>query len=60
MVKWFRQVCPGVGIVVRGTLVICRHQMLDCFERNGVRYIVGLARNAVPEGEISTRCDENR
>ena len=34
--------------------------MLDWFERNDVRYIVGLARNAVLEREVQVACEVAR
>ena len=60
LVKRFRQVWPGVDIVVRGDSAFCRHRMLDWCERNGVRYIVGLARNAVLEREVQVACEVAR
>ena len=38
-------------------LGVCRHRMLDWCDRNGVRYIVGLARNAVLEREVEVACE---
>ena len=60
LVKRFRQVWPGVDIVVRGDSAFCRHRMLDWCERNDVRYIVGLARNAVLEREVQVACEVAR
>ena len=37
---------PGVRIVLRGDSGFCRHKMLSWCERQGVGYIVGLAKNA--------------
>ena len=60
LVKRFRQVWPGVDIVVRGDSAFCRHRMLDWCERNDVRYIVGLARNAVLERKVQVACEVAR
>ena len=60
LVKRFRQVWPSVDIVVRGDSAFCRHRMLDWCERNDVRYIVGLARNAVLEREVQVACEVAR
>ena len=60
LVKRFRKVWPGVDIVVRGDSAFCRHRMLDWCERNDVRYIVGLARNAVLEREVQVACEVAR
>ena len=60
LVKRFRQAWPGVDIVVRGDSAFCRHRMLDWCERNDVRYIVGLARNAVLEREVQVACEVAR
>ena len=60
LVKRFRQVWPGVDIVVRGDSAFCRHRMLNWCERNDVRYIVGLARNAVLEREVQVACEVAR
>ena len=46
LVKRLRQACPGVRIVLRGDSGFCRHKMLSWCERQGVGYIVGLAKNA--------------
>ena len=46
LVKRLRQAWPGVRIVLRGDSGFCRHKMLSWCERQGVGYIVGLAKNA--------------
>ena len=60
LVKRLRQTWPGVGIVFRGDSGFCRHRMFDWCERNGVRYIVGLARNRVLEREAREACEVAR
>jgi hypothetical protein len=45
LVRRFRQVWPGVRIVVRADSGFCRHRMLSWCERHHVGYIVGLAKN---------------
>ena len=45
LVKRLRQVWPKVAITFRGDSGFCRHRMLDWCERNGVHYLVGLAKN---------------
>ena len=60
LVKRLRKAWPGVRIVFRGDSGFCRHRMLDWCDRNGVRYIVGLARNAVLEREVEVACEVAR
>ena len=60
LVKRFRQKWPDVAIVFRGDSGFCRHRMLEWCDRNGVRYIVGLARNAVLEREVQVACEVAR
>ena len=60
LVKRFREKWPGVAIVFRGDSGFCRHRMLEWCDRNGVRYIVGLARNAVLEREVQVACEVAR
>ena len=57
LVKRLRQAWPEVRIVFRGDSGFCRHRMLDWCDRNNVRYIVGLARNAVLEREVAVACE---
>ena len=40
-----RQPFPAVRIVVRGDSGFCRDEIMDWCERNGVDYVLGLARN---------------
>ena len=60
LVKRLRKAWPGVRIVFRGDSGFCRHRMLDWCERNGVHYIVGLARNTVLEREVQVACEVAR
>ena len=60
LVKRLRQAWPSVRIVFRGDSGFCRHRMLDWCDRNGVHYIVGLARNAVLEREVAVACEVAR
>jgi len=45
LVKRLRQAWPQVRIVFRGDSGFCRHRMLSWCERQGVNYVVGLAKN---------------
>ncbi|MEJ1403306.1 MAG: IS1380 family transposase, partial [Candidatus Sedimenticola sp. (ex Thyasira tokunagai)] len=45
LTKRLRQEWPDVQIIFRGDSGFCRHRMLDWCERQGVKYIVGIARN---------------
>jgi hypothetical protein len=45
LVKRLRQAWPEVRIILRADSGFCRHRMLRWCERQGVGYIVGLARN---------------
>lgn len=46
LVQRLRQVWPETRIIVRGDSGFCRQRLLRWCERSGVRYIIGLARNA--------------
>jgi hypothetical protein len=46
LVKRFRQVWPNVKIIFRGDSGFCRWKMLKWCEKQGVFYIVGLAKNS--------------
>ena len=46
LVQRLRQVWPEARIIVRGDSGFCRQRLLRWCERSGVRYIIGLARNA--------------
>lgn len=45
LVKRLRQAWPDVAITFRGDSGFCRHKILNWCERNGVHFIVGLAKN---------------
>jgi hypothetical protein len=45
LVKRLRQTWPGVRIVFRGDSAFCTPKLLGWCDRNGVDYIVGLAKN---------------
>ena len=47
LVRRFREVWPGVRIVMRADSGFCRWRMLRWCDRHNVRYIIGLAKNAV-------------
>jgi len=47
LVTRFRQVWPDVRIIFRGDSGFCRWRMMRWCDRNGVYYILGLAKNAV-------------
>ena len=46
LIKRLRRAWPGVEITVRGDSGFCRWRMLRWFDRNGVDYVIGVARNA--------------
>jgi len=46
LVKRFREVWPNVKIIFRGDSGFCRWKMLKWCEKQGVFYIVGLAKNS--------------
>ena len=46
LVKALREQWPGIEIVLRGDSGFCRRRMLRWCERQRVRYIVGIAKNA--------------
>jgi hypothetical protein len=46
LVRRLRQAWPEVTIILRADSGFCRHHMLSWCERYGVKYCVGLARNA--------------
>ena len=45
LVRRLRQVWPDVRIILRADSGFCRHKMLTWCEKNGVDYIVGIAKN---------------
>lgn len=45
LVKRLRQAWPNARIILRGDSGFCRRRVLSWCERNGVHYIVGLAKN---------------
>ena len=47
LVRRFRQVWPEVKIVFRADSGFCRWRLMRWCDRNGVDYIIGLAKNAV-------------
>ena len=47
LVKRFRQVWPEVKIIFRADSGFCRWRLMRWCDRNGVDYIIGLAKNAV-------------
>ena len=49
LVQRFRQVWPGVKIIFRGDSGFCRWRMMRWCDRQGVDYIIGLARNKILE-----------
>lgn len=46
LVKRLRQAWPTVRIVLRADSGFCRHRMLSWCERQGIGYVVGVAKNA--------------
>jgi hypothetical protein len=46
LVKRLRKAWPEVGIIVRGDSGFCRRRILAWCERNGVGYVIGLAKNS--------------
>jgi len=46
LVKRFRQVWPGVKIIIRGDSGFCRWRMLSWCDRHEVGYIIGVAKNS--------------
>jgi hypothetical protein len=53
LVRRLRQAWPGVRIIVRGDSGFCRWKLMRWCERNGVFYVLGLARNSVLEGRAA-------
>jgi hypothetical protein len=49
LVRRLRQAWPQVRIILRGDSGFCRWRLMRWCERNGVFYVLGLARNAVLE-----------
>jgi hypothetical protein len=52
LVRRFREVWPEVRIVVRADSGFCRWKLLRWCDRHGVKYIIGLAKNAVLKRRI--------
>jgi len=53
LVDALRQHWPQVNITVRGDSGFCRQRLLCWCERHGVNYIIGLARNARLQAQVS-------
>jgi hypothetical protein len=53
LVRRLRQTWPAVKITVRGDSGFCRQRLIRWCERNGVNYLLGLARNARLESIVS-------
>jgi hypothetical protein len=49
LVRRFRQVWPKVRLIVRGDSGFCRWKLMKWCDKNGVFYVLGLARNSVLE-----------
>jgi hypothetical protein len=60
LVRRLRQVWPDVRIVFRGDCGFCRQRIINWCERSGVRYIIGLARNARLSSGASDLCGRQR
>ena len=54
LVKRLRQTWPDVRIIFRGDSGFCRRRMLSWCDRNGVNYIIGLAKNARLKTKIAS------
>jgi hypothetical protein len=59
LVKRFRQQWPNVKIIFRGDSGFCRWRLMRWCDRNGVGYIIGLARNPVLEKLARQWTDES-
>jgi hypothetical protein len=53
LVKRLRETWPAVPIIVRGGSGFCRQRLTRWCERNGVGYVLGMARNARLEASVS-------
>jgi len=60
LVARLRQAWPDVRITVRGDSGFCRWRMMRWCDRNDVRYVLGLARNAVLERDAREWLDQVR
>lgn len=53
LVQRLRRQWPAVRIIVRGDSGFCRQRLLRFCERNGVGYVIGLARNARLQAHVA-------
>ena len=60
LVGRLRKAWPNVRIILRGDSGFARHRVMDWCERNGVYYLLGLARNAVLQRNAQFQLDEVR
>jgi hypothetical protein len=60
LVTRLRQVWPGVRITVRGDSGFCRWRLMRWCDSHDVRYVLGLARNAVLEHAAAEWLDQVR
>ncbi|MBX7223425.1 MAG: IS1380 family transposase [Blastocatellia bacterium] len=47
LVRRLRQAWPDIRIIFRGDGGFCRHHLMSWCERQGIKYVIGLAKNAV-------------
>jgi hypothetical protein len=60
IVDRIRQVWPDVRIIVRGDSGFCREGLMSFCERNGIDYILGIAKNARLERMIASQMEHAR
>ncbi len=58
LVQRLRREWPNVRIVLRGDSGFCRHRVMNWCERNGVFYLLGLARNPVLQRNVQFQLDQ--
>lgn len=58
LVTRLRREWPNVRIVLRGDSGFCRHRVMNWCERNGVFYLLGLARNPVLQRNVQFQLDQ--
>jgi hypothetical protein len=57
LVRRIRKHWPNTVITIRGDSHYGRHEAMDWCERNGVRYVFGLAGNAILDARVFTKTD---
>jgi len=60
VVQRLRAQWPSVQIIMRGDSGFCREELMSFCEKNGIDYVLGVARNTRLEAKIATQMEQAR